>query len=132
MVNRIILQGRLTADPDLKETQSGIKYLEITVAWNEKYKDTETVCFLRCKAWRYNAEFIANYFHKGDPIIVEGRMVTESWTDNEGQNKNRTICSLDRANFCGSASGSGKAKAADDIDKWVAVGSGDEDELPFK
>lgn len=131
MVNRIILQGRLTADPELKETQSGIKYLESTVAWNEKYKDTETVCFLRCKAWRHNAEFIANYFHKGDQLVVEGRMVTESWTDNEGQNKSRTICSVDKVNFCGSSNGKAPKDAASDIDKWVAVGSGDDDELPF-
>lgn len=131
MVNRIVLQGRLTADPELKETQSGIKYLESTVAWNEKYKDTETVCFLRCKAWRHNAEFIANYFHKGDQIVVEGRMVTESWTDNEGQNKSRTICSVDKVNFCGSSSGKTPKEDANNIDKWVAVGSGDEDELPF-
>ena len=131
MVNRIVLQGRLTADPELKETQSGIKYLEYTVAWNEKYKDTETVCFLRCKAWRHTAEFIANYFHKGDQIVVEGRMVTESWTDNEGQNKSRTICSVDKVNFCGSSGGKAPKEDANNIDKWVAVGSGDEDELPF-
>lgn len=131
MVNKTILQGRLTADPELKETQSGIKYLECTVAWNEKYKDTETVCFLRCKAWRYNAEFIANYFHKGDPIIIEGRMVTESWSDSDGQNKSRTLCVLDHANFCGSSGGKAPKESSGDVDKWVAVGSGDEDELPF-
>lgn len=134
MVNRVILQGRLTADPELKETQSGIKYLESTVAWNEKYKETETVCFLRCKAWRHTAEFIANYFHKGDQLIIEGRMVTESWTDSEGQNKSRTICSVDRVNFCGSSSRSEKPAAeAGNVDKWVPVlpGDSDEDELPF-
>lgn len=130
MVNRTILQGRLTADPELKETQSGIKYLEATVAWNEKYKDTETVCFLRCKAWRHTAEFIANYFHKGDQLIVEGRLETSSY-EKDGQKQSRTICSVDKVNFCGSSGGKAPKEDASNIDKWVAVGSGDEDELPF-
>ena len=130
MVNRTILQGRLTADPELKETQSGIKYLEATVAWNEKYKDTETVCFLRCKAWRHTAEFIANYFHKGDQLIVEGRLETSSY-EKDGQKQSRTICSVDKANFCGPSSGKAPKEDTSNIDKWVAVGSGDEDELPF-
>lgn len=130
MVNRTILQGRLTADPELKETQSGIKYLEATVAWNEKYKDTETVCFLRCKAWRHTAEFIANYFHKGDQLIIEGRLETSSY-EKDGQKQSRTICSVDKVNFCGSSGGKAPKEDAGNIDKWVAVGSGDEDELPF-
>ena len=58
MVNETVLQGRLTADPELKHTQSAVAYTEFTVAWSEKYKDTETKLFLRCKAWRYNADCI--------------------------------------------------------------------------
>ena len=58
MVNKFILQGRLTADPELKQTQSGVSCANLTIAWSEKYKETETKCFQRCKAWRSTADFI--------------------------------------------------------------------------
>lgn len=128
MVNKLILQGRLTRDPELKSTQSGVEYLEFTVAWSEKYKETETKCFMRCKAWRHNAKFIADYFHKGQEIVVEGRMVTESWQDN-GQDKSRTICMVEKVNFCGSAKGSGNNNTTDAFVNNVP--DIDAEELPF-
>ena len=63
MVNKLIYQGRLTADPELKRTQSDVSNMEFTIAWSEKYKESETKCFLRCKAWRNTAEFIDKYFN---------------------------------------------------------------------
>lgn len=129
MLNKIIYQGRLTADPELKKTQSDIPYLEISIAWNEKYKEAETVCFLRCKAWRNNAEFISKWFQKGQEIGIEGHMVTESW-EKDGQKQNRTICMIDKAHFCGYASN--KTDKTDAVDKWVAVPDADDDELPFE
>lgn len=103
MVNKVIFQGRLTADPEVRYTQSQVANLEMSVAWSEKYKEVETKCFLRCKAWRNTAEFIGNYFSKGQEIMIEGHMVTEQWEDN-GENKNRTICVIDKCHFCGSKS----------------------------
>lgn len=100
MLNKIEFQGRLVADPELKYTQSDVPRLEFTIAWSEKYKEVETKCFLRCIAWRNTAEFISNYFKKGQEIIVEGHMITEQWQDN-GENKSRTICLIDKAHFCG-------------------------------
>lgn len=101
MVNRVILQGRLTKDPELKKTQSDVSYTEVTVAWSESYKEVESKCFLRVKAWRHNADFLCKYFKKGQELVVEGRMLTEQWQDNEGNDKSRTICVADRFNFCG-------------------------------
>ena len=100
MVNKVIFQGRLTADPEVRYTQSQVANLEMSVAWSEKYKEVETKCFLRCKAWRNTAEFIGNYFSKGQEIMIEGHMVTEQWEDN-GEKKSRTICVVDKAHFCG-------------------------------
>ena len=77
MINKVLIQGRLTKEPELKQTQSGVPVLLFTVAWSEKYKETETKCFLLCKAWRTTAEFINKYFHKGQEIGIDGRMVTE-------------------------------------------------------
>ena len=132
MLNSIHYQGRLTADPELKQTQSGISYMEFTVAWNEKYKESETSCFLRCKAWRHTAEFISKYFHKGDQILIEGRMETSTY-DKDGQKQSRTICTVEKVHFCGSGSSTGKAQGDNhDLDKWVAVTADDDEELPFE
>lgn len=97
MINKVLIQGRLTKDPELKQTQSGVPWLTFTVAWSEKYKETESRCFLLCKAWRQNAEFISRYFRKGQEIALEGHMATEEWKEGE----NVTVCLIDRAHFCG-------------------------------
>ena len=101
MVNKMILQGRLTADPELRTTQSGISVIEFTVAWSEKYNEIETKCFLRCKAWRGTAEFVSKYFTKGQEIAVEGKIITEQW-EKDGQPQSRTICDVEKVHFCGS------------------------------
>lgn len=97
MINKVIYQGRLTKDPELKQTTNGTPALLFTIAWSEKYKDTERKCFLLCRAWSKTAEFIAKYFRKGSEIIIEGKMNTEDWGDN-------TIvltCGIEKAHFCG-------------------------------
>lgn len=101
MLNKIEYQGRLVADPELRKTQSDVSRLEFTVAWSEKYKEMETKCFLRCIAWRSTADFISNHFRKGQEIIIEGKMITEQWKDENGENKSRVICLVDKAHFCG-------------------------------
>lgn len=103
MVNKVILQGRLTADPEIRYTQSQVAVVEFTVAWSEKYKETENKCFLRCKAWRHAAEFLCKYFCKGQEIAIVGHLLTEEW-EKDGERKSRTICLVDEANFCGSKS----------------------------
>lgn len=136
MVNSVILQARLVADPELKYTQSNVANLECTVAWSEKYKETETKLFLRCKAWRHNAEFITRYFRKGQEILIEGHMVTEQW-EVDGEKKSRTICMIDRTNFCGSKRDNGAAETGTGSevkpgdDGFMNIPDGIGDELPF-
>ena len=138
MLNKIVLQGRLTAEPELKTTQSNIAYLDFTVAWNNKYRDIEKVCFLRCKAWRNTAELVFKWFHKGQEIIVEGNMVTERWKDKEGNNKSTLVCEVEQVHFT-----SGKTQQAEtgtsetkqsgmSLDDFLKMNASDEDELPFK
>ena len=103
MLNKIAYQGRLTADVELKQTQSGVSFTEFTIAWSEKYKETETKCFLRCKAWRHTAEFLSNYFKKGSELLIDGRLITEQW-EKDGQPQSRTICEVKEVHFCGSKS----------------------------
>lgn len=101
MLNKLCYQGRLTADPELSTTQSGIAYCNFTIAWSEKYKDTESKCFLRCKAWRNTAEFLEKYFKKGQQIAIEGSLKTEEW-EKDGQKRSATVCNVNKIHFCGS------------------------------
>lgn len=137
MINKVILQGRLVKDIELKRVgNDGIANTEFTVAWSEKYKEKETKCFLRCKAWRNTAEFLSKYFAKGQEILIEGRMATDEWEDS-GEKKSRTICEVEKVHFCGSKSGSDNAsKKADagytvDADGFMHVPDDIDDELPF-
>ena len=129
MLNKVVLQGRLTKDPELKHTQSDIPNVLFTVAWSEKYKETETKCFLLCKAWRHTAEFISTYFRKGQEIAIEGRMVTEKWTDDNTV----TYCVVDRAHFCGPKTDPDRQETPEPVgsSEFVDVPAGSDEELPF-
>jgi single-strand DNA-binding protein len=111
MVNKFILQGRLTAAPEIKQTQSGVACANFTVAWSEKYKETETKCFQRCRAWRGTAEFLGKYFTKGQELIVVGKMNTETW-EKDGQKNSAQVLVVDEVSFCGSKSSQDVAGAA--------------------
>lgn len=139
MVNKSILQGRLTADPEIKQTPSGVSCANFTVAWSNKYKEVEEKCFQRCKAWRSTADFIGKYFAKGQEITVVGKMITESW-EKDGQKYSAQVLTADEAHFCGSkkdsqgdASGGYTPPAAANppagTPKFETVG--EDDELPF-
>jgi single-strand DNA-binding protein len=129
MVNEVIYQGRLTKDPELKSTQSGISTLLFNVAWSNKYKDVETKCFLLCRAWRQTAEFISTYFKKGQEIIIVGHLETQKWDDD----KEVTLCMVDRAHFAGSKA----TTIMDDNtkpspDEFMDIPDNVDEELPFK
>lgn len=129
MVNEVIYQGRLTKDPELKATQSGINTLLFTIAWSNKYKDVETKCFLLCRAWRQTAEFISTYFRKGQEIIIVGHLETQQW-DND---KEVTLCMVDKAHFCGSkATQHREEQPKPSADEFMDIPEGDAEELPFK
>ena len=101
MLNYAVLQGRLARDPELRTTQSGTSVCSFTVAWSEKYKETETKLFLNCTAWRGTAEMVSRNFQKGKEIIVEGKLSTREWQDREGNKRSAVEMTVDRVNFCG-------------------------------
>lgn len=83
-MNKAILMGRLTADPELRQTQSGIASCRFTVAVNRNFKNDKgeyDADFISCVAWRQTAEFVSRYFNKGSMIMVEGTLRTGSYTD---------------------------------------------------
>lgn len=93
MLNHIVIMGRLTRDPEVRATGSGITVCNFSVAVDRDFtgkdggeKETD---FIDCVAWRKTAEFVTKYFTKGSMIVVSGRLQIRSWTDNDG-NKRRT------------------------------------------
>ena len=92
MLNRIEVQGRLTRDPELRRTQSGVAVASFTLAVERDYCETgkeREVDFIDCTAWRGTAERIDKYFSKGRMMIVAGRLQIRNWQDKDG-NKRRS------------------------------------------
>lgn len=104
-LNKVVLAGRLTADPELKQTTSGISVVSFTIAVNRKYsKDQQQTDFISVIAWRQTAEFISRYFKKGSAICITGAIQTRSWQDQQGQKRYATEVVADEAMFVDSKS----------------------------
>ena len=132
MVNKLILQGRLVADPELRQTTSGTHVCNFRVAWSEKYKETETKLFLSCTAWRGTGEMIAKHFSKGKEIILEGKLSTRSYTDKNGQDRQTTELTVERAHFAGSKADGGGASYHPNVSGAGFTEMEDDDgDLPF-
>ena len=89
MINRVVLVGRLTQDPSLRKTQSGISVVSFTVACNRRFSggngQDRQADFINCVAWRQSADFMAQYCHKGALVGVEGRIQTRNYDDATGR-----------------------------------------------
>ena len=93
MLNRIILMGRLTRDPELRRTQSGTAVTSFSLACDRDFKSQsgeKETDFIDIVAWRGTAEFVSKYFAKGRMAVVEGRLQIRDWTDNNGS-KRRSV-----------------------------------------
>ena len=93
MLNHIVVMGRLTRDPELRRTGSGIPVASFTVAVDRDFGKNENgekeTDFIDCVAWRQTGEFVSKYFSKGSMAVVSGQLQIRSWTDKDG-NKRRT------------------------------------------
>ena len=102
-LNKVILGGRLTADPELKTTSSGISVVTFSIAVNRRFsKDSaqqNETDFFNVTAWRQTAEFVSRYFRKGSSICVAGSLQNRNWTDQQGQKRYATDIIVDEANF---------------------------------
>jgi single-strand DNA-binding protein len=87
MTSAITIVGNLTADPELKFTNSGQAQTRFSVAVNRKFKETETTSFFNVTAWGSLAENLANSVHKGTRVIVEGRLEQRSWETDKGEKR---------------------------------------------
>lgn len=107
MFNRIILMGRLTKDPELKNTQSGIPMCRFSIAVDRAYSkgQEKQTDFIDITAWRQTAEFVAKYFSKGRMIHVEGKLQNNNYTDQNGVKHYQNVVIADSVAFCGDKSG---------------------------
>ena len=104
MLNKVLLIGRMTKDPELKYTPSNVAVVSFTIAVDRKYQvqgEERKADFITCVAWRSTAEFIAKYFTKGQMINVCGALQVRSWEDTQGNRKWATEVYVDEVNFCG-------------------------------
>ena len=112
-MNKVVLVGRLTADPELSTTQSGIEYCRFIIAIDRKGSKSEDKItdFIPCKAWRQTAIFINKYFNKGKMIAAEGEINIDKYMDDDGNNKTYTYVTVKNVEFCGGKNESAPSSA---------------------
>ena len=103
MLNHIVIMGRLTRDPELRTTQSGVSVASFTVACDRDFGGRDggerQTDFIDCVAWRSTGEFVSKYFHKGSMIVVSGRLQSRKWQDREGNNRTNWEINADNVYF---------------------------------
>lgn len=115
MLNHVVLQGRLCADPEIRTTQGGSSVATFTLAVDRDYKGKDgqrDADFLTCVAWKAIAEHIVRWFTKGQMALVEGQIQTRSYTDKEGKKRTSTEIVVSGIHFCGPK----KQEAEEDLD----------------
>ena len=103
MLNHIVIMGRLTRDPELRRTGTGVAVTSFTVAVDRDFGKNENgekeTDFIDCVAWRQTGEFVSKYFTKGRMIVVDGRLEMRDWTDKEGNKRTTAEVIVDNAYF---------------------------------
>ena len=103
MLNHIVIMGRLTRDPELRTTQSGVSVASFTVAVDRDFGGRDggerQTDFFDCSAWRNTGEFVSRYFHKGSMIVVSGRMQSRKFQDRDGNNRTAWDIQADNVYF---------------------------------
>lgn len=141
MLNKVLLQGRLVADPELKTTNSGIAVASFRIAIEQDFKNKETgerkADFINVVAWRQTGEFVSRYFNKGSMALVEGKLQTRDYTDKDGNRRFVSEVVAEHVYFCGGkdSGGSGQkpsyaTQAMPQAEQFVDVEINDS-ELPF-
>ena len=103
-LNKVVLGGRMTADPELKQTTGGVSVVRFSIAVNRRFSKggdqaEQQTDFFNLVAWRQTAEFISKYFRKGSSICVTGSIQNRSWQDQQGQKRTTTEIVVDEAMF---------------------------------
>lgn len=112
-LNRVMLMGNLTRDPELRYTPSNTAVAQIGLAINHRWKDQsgeqrEEVTFIDCEAWGRTAEVLNQYLRKGRPVYVEGRLKLDQWQDKEGNSRSKLKVVVETFQFIDSKGGDGE------------------------
>ena len=134
--NKVILGGRITADPELKQTPQGVSVTSFSIAVNRRVKEAQTD-FINCIAWRQTAEFICKFFKKGSSICISGSIQIRSWTDQQNNKRYATEVVADEAFFVDAKADGAPAGSFNDAPafqsqqapKFEEIAS--DDDLPF-
>lgn len=128
-MNKIVITGRITKDPELRTTNSGTDVCNFTVAVDRRFrKDAEKVAdFIDCVAWGNTGSFVNKYFKKGDGINVEGRLESRKWQDKDGNNRTSWEVICDNVEFPRGKKSGGDTYVPANIEPVEA----DNSELPF-
>ena len=116
-LNKVILGGRVVADPELKQTPSGVSVVRIRLAVNRRFSSRNAeqsepqADFFDVVAWRQQAEFVAKYFRKGSSMCVVGSIQTRTWQDQQGQKRYSTEIVADEINFVDARGENGGAQS---------------------
>ena len=138
MINKVILMGRLTRDPELRHTGKGTPVTTFSIAIDNGYGDNKRTDFVNCLAWNKTAEFVTKYFAKGKMIIVIGRIATRSWETQDGKRAYATEVIANEVNFGESKTSpqlntpqtAAQPPTQDDDDDFTPLDEEDDD-LPF-
>ena len=119
-MNKIILVGRLTKDPEVRSTSSGVNVANFTVAVNRRFKNKDgnyDADFLPCVAFRQTADFISKFFKKGNMISLEGRVQTRSYDAQDGSKRYVTEVVVENVEFVGGKNDSSSSSNTDFVDE---------------
>ena len=130
--NKVILIGNLTADPELKQTQSGVSVCSFNIAVNRRFKaEGQQECdFITIVAWRQQADFVCKYFKKGQAILICGQLQTRTWTDNQNNKRYATEVVADEVSFVGNKESSSEAKNEPYVPSAYTQNSQNFEEIP--
>ena len=135
MLNHITIMGRLTRDPELRRTGSGVAVTSFTVAVDRDIpnKDTGTrdTDFIDCVAWRGSAEFVEKNFHKGSMAVVAGRLQIRDWTDKDGNKRRSAEVIVDNVYFGEAKKSSEQTGVLVQPEQDYAMIEDDDAKLPF-
>ena len=132
MLNKVILMGRFTRDPELKSTPQGVSTCSFSLAVDRDYVkqgEERKADFINCVAWRQTAEFISKHFNKGNMVALEGSIQTRTWDDNEGKKRYATEVIVSQVYFAESKNTAAMNGTAFDAPPESSFGS--DDDLPF-
>lgn len=140
-LNKVLLIGNLTKDPELRYIPQGTAVVNLRLAVNRRWKDKtgeqkEEVCFITVVAWDKQAEVCNQYLRKGAPLFVEGRLQSRSWEDTAGQKRSVIEVRAERVQFMGqplNAQGGKMPPAADEMEKEISqnINPGNEENISW-